>query len=44
MSATIDIEAMSPQDRARYERKREHEFYRSVLTEAKSRTSAERPS
>lgn len=29
MSATVDVEAMSPQDRARYERKREHEFYRS---------------
>ncbi|KAG9980005.1 hypothetical protein KCU98_g8425, partial [Aureobasidium melanogenum] len=27
MSATVDVEAMSPQDRARYERKREHEFY-----------------
>ncbi|KAG9676385.1 hypothetical protein KCU99_g2782, partial [Aureobasidium melanogenum] len=27
MSATVDLEAMSPQDRARYERKREHEFY-----------------
>ncbi|KAG9683720.1 hypothetical protein KCU95_g15559, partial [Aureobasidium melanogenum] len=27
MSATVDVEALSPQDRARYERKREHEFY-----------------
>ncbi|KAI5248512.1 hypothetical protein E4T43_01427 [Aureobasidium subglaciale] len=27
MSTTVDVEAMSPQDRARYERKREHEFY-----------------
>ncbi|KAI4719387.1 hypothetical protein E4T48_04299 [Aureobasidium sp. EXF-10727] len=27
MSAAIDVEALSPQDRARYERKREHEFY-----------------
>jgi hypothetical protein len=30
MSATVDVEAMSAQERARYERKREHEFYRLV--------------
>lgn len=33
MSATVDVEAMSPQDRARYERKREHEFYRFDRTQ-----------